>query len=150
MTQAERVLLARGAGTVKTIQFWRLAWEALERDTRDRRYLFAPLDKRGMQVFVARADEFRDVVMRGPQADYMQSASWRGETRWAEDDTLPGGSYLLDWRPTAHGSALPRFRSFIRRRVEVVREWGPEVDVIDMGTTGAEPIRRTLTSLLFV
>lgn len=149
MAEANRVLVARGAGTLKTIQFWRLAWEALEADARPRRFMFATLDPRGRQLFVAGAREFREIVMVGPQKDYMESDSWKGLTQWAEDDPLPGGSYLMDWRASPAEPALERLRPFIRRREQVVAEWGPEVDLIVMGTIGAERPRRTLTSLVF-
>jgi hypothetical protein len=149
MTDSMHALVARGLGTVKTIQFWRLAWEALEQDPRARRFVFAPLDVRARHVFVATAEEFRDVVMVGPRADYMRSASWKGETRWAEEDPLPGGSYLMDYRDSAESPVLERLRPFIRRREQVVAEWGSEVDLIVMGTIGAERPRRTLASLAF-
>lgn len=149
MTERERVLVARGAGTVKTIQFWRLAWEALERDPRPRRFVFAPVDPRSRRIFVATVEQFRAVVMVGPRADYMESDSWKGSTDWAREDPLPGGSYLMDWRAAPNGPIVERFRPFVRARDHVAAEWGPEVDLIEMGTTGAEGPRRTLTSLVF-
>jgi hypothetical protein len=134
---------------VKTIQFWRLAWEALKADPRPRRYMFATLDGRGREVFVADAIEFREAVMVGPRKDYMESPSWKGDTAWAQDDPFPGGSYLMDYRTSPDGPVIERFRPFVRRREQVAAEWGAEVDVIIMGTIGAERPRRMLTSLAF-
>jgi hypothetical protein len=147
MAQDDRVLVARGVGTVKTIQFWRLAWEALAADTRARRFMIATLGGRGRHVFVASAQEFREVVMVGPRADYMESDSWKGTTRWAEDDPWPGGSYLMDYRASPVEPVLERLRPFVRRREQVVAEWGPEVDLVVMSSIGAERPRRTITSL---
>jgi hypothetical protein len=60
--------------------------------------MFATLGGRDRHVFAASAPEFREIVMVGPRADYMESDSWRGATRWAEDDPWPGGRYHLDDR----------------------------------------------------
>lgn len=149
MADSDRVLVARGVGTVKTIQFWRLAWLALEQDARPRRFMFASLDPRGRELFVAGAREFREIVMVGPRTDYMDSDSWNGDTDWAREDPLPGGSYLMDYRESPTAPVLERLRPFLRRRERIVAEWGSEVDLIAMSTTGAERPRRTLTSLVF-
>ncbi len=119
------------AGTNLTV--YRLPWEEFERDTRPRRWLVAPVLEEfaggEAAVLVATPEQVRELILRGPQADYTQTPSWRGETgstrRAGGQRTQPFGK---EPRLRALVQPMRIFFAQFKSEIEVVRRKGEAVE----------------------